>query len=206
MEWLFLLLVGGFLVALLWAYLRQRQPSATPPQNGINLASEAMTQGLLERADTLKQAYARVLEQKDGGIFRPESQLPASKEAIKAALLLCALVDVSRIKRKRDTATLHHYQVGYGCLAHFLTGEGRVKDSRWPTEVLAQIDPAQQDLHPQNPAQTIENAVIFPGFDSPSPVEFLRLCEEFARRFDALTDRELGQVEGLRIRTALLGA
>jgi hypothetical protein len=153
--------------------------------------------GLMQRANTLREAYARVLEKKSSGIIRPESHLPASKEEIKAALLLCALSTVSKANRKPDTATLHHYQVSYGFLAHFVADETlATRPQEWKA-VSKREDVARRE---------ITDAAMPRQVDSLSPVEFLNLCEEFAQRFDALTDRERGRAEGLRIRAALLGA
>jgi hypothetical protein len=197
MEWLFLCLAGGCLVALYWAFRHhKRAPSKTGPGDAT-LPSEASMHGLIQRANTLREAYARVLEKKGSGIIRPESHLPASKEEIKAALLLCALATVSKANRQPDTATLHHYQVSYGFLAHFVADETLEKRTQEGKAVSKRDGAARPE---------ITDAAMPRQVDSLSPVEFLNLCEEFAQRFDALTDRERGRAESLRIRAALLGA
>ncbi len=205
MEWLLLGLVGGLLAALYWAYRHARRPSADRAHGHAALASEATMCGLMQRANALREAYAQVLEKRDSGIIRPESHLPASKEEIKAALLLCALSTVSKADRRPDTATLHHYQVSYGFLAHFVAEETHEKRPRECDGVSARDESAGQDFGACAVAQKTSEAATRRQADSLSPVEFLNLCEEFAQRFDALTDRERGQAEGLRIRTALVG-
>jgi hypothetical protein len=160
----------------------------------------------MQRANALKRAYALVLETTDRGLIRPESHLPASKEAIKAALLLCALSSVSTVHRRRDTATLHHFQVSYGFLAHFVGDETVEGPPQAGEQQSARDDSARQEVGAAATEPASTDAAPPRRADSPSPVEFLTLCEEFAQRFDALTDRERGQAEGLRIRAALLDA
>ena len=211
MEWLLLLLVAGVIANLLWAYAHKRQPSATPGTNDVTLSSEAVFWGLIQKADTLKEAYARVLEQKDRGIIRAESDLPASKEQLKAALLLCAFFQYHKANGQLDTALFDHFQVGFGYLAFFVADEGRAKRSRKLMEIADQHE--RQDFDPRvlmEKIKEMEEIPIAPTFDRPSlfecpsPIEMDKLHEEFAQRFEALTDPARSQAEGLRIRNALL--
>lgn len=190
MEWLFLCLVGAVVVVLYWAHRhrRRRLPNAV---NDASIPSTAAMRGLMQRADMLREGYARALETKDAGIVRPESHLPASKEEIKAALLLGALSAVSKANRQPDAAALHHYQVSYGFLAYFVTAESLAKRPE-----KREVDSS----HADSTGREVDICAV-----AISPVEFLNLCEEFAQRFDALTDRERGQAESHRIRAALLG-
>jgi hypothetical protein len=61
------------------------------------------------------------------------------------------------------------------------------------------------EVGPGVSGQRVADGPRMPELDAPSPLEFLNLCEEFAQRFDALTDRERGRAESLRIHTALSG-
>jgi len=197
------------------AYYQQRQIKTAEPaakaSEGHADTERALWAGVvLGKADALREAYGRVLEEK-GGLPIGESRLPASKEAIKAAIVLGAWFHRdSPGFRERGLA---RFQVAYASLACVQPDEVAERENL-ATRAFMQIgdtaglaDPARLSQLEKNEFLT-ELERILPNFlegaRALSGEEFGRLCDEFALRLAALDDPEKRPAEAERIRKALL--
>jgi hypothetical protein len=89
---------------------------------------------MLKVAETLRVAYARVVERK-GSFVMAESELPASKEKTKAALLLCA--HVATLNGQLGEKMVNAVKSCYSSLADFVADEDRAKAGRANGEAIS---------------------------------------------------------------------
>ena len=171
------------------------------------LPPEAIVYAMIQTADTLLEAYGRVLESKQPrGILLAESELPASKDKIKAALILRTFFYKSQGKLDKNMyeQMYSHHQIGYGYLASFVS-EGVAAKSRKEAELMGGIPEIQRTG--QIDPKWLEG---FKKYHTPSEVigryseQFLMLCDEFARRLETLDDPSKKKEEFTVLRQALL--
>ncbi len=172
------------------------KPEAEPP------SQEATIYAMVHVAETLKDAYARLFETKGQGVLRPESSLPASKEKLKAALLLVAMYH--KLKKRLDRAEFDRFQVCYGLLADFVSDDMAEKSRKF-LELARDPDAARGQEDPKWLAgQILKTSIPIEEMGS-SNQEFSRLCEEFEHRLSTLDDPARKAQEFAVIRDALLG-
>ncbi len=158
---------------------------------------------MLQVAETLKDAYAKLLQMKGQGALRHESILPASKEKIKAALILVAFWH--KRNGSLDKVRFGNIQVCYGFLADFVSDEVAEK-SRQFSDLVRDADSAKKRQEDPNwlAGEILKTEIPIESMKS-STQEFSRLCEEFNHRLNALDDPARKGQEFAVIRKALLG-
>lgn len=134
-----------------------------------------------DRADRIVGSYSDLLEKPDGRVWRPHSLLPATKEEIKAAILIVGL----RLSRQGELSeeVLETLRTTYGMLADFVPDHTAKKITAYHkaqqgirTALEGQVDrvPPVFDL-PPSPSADIEAATD----------DFAALMDEFDRRFQS---------------------
>jgi hypothetical protein len=88
-------------------------PEALPP--------EAILYAMNQTAQAIREAYARVVEHKEPGFFRAESLLPASRDKIKAAIVLSAFIH--KLQGQFDKHLHDAFIICYSVLADFVPDE-----------------------------------------------------------------------------------
>lgn len=155
------------------------------------LPPEAILYAMLQTADTVIEAYGRALQRKDTtNMFLAESELPASKDKIKAALVFRAFFHKSQAqldKRMYDLMYSHHQTV-YGYLANFVSEEIAAR-SRKEAELMGGVPEIQRkgQIDPKW-LEEFRRYLTPPEEIGRYGKEFDRLCDEFARRLAALDD------------------
>ena len=187
----------------------QEQTSPGPSEDAIFLA-------MGQRADTIRGAYLNVMEREATGYFRAESELPASKDKVKAALILSAWT--LRSGGKLDKRLYGAYRNAYGHLADFVSDE-LVARSRKEAELRGQVPQTHPGLVPKWKAAIVLAAWIFKSQGKLAELkkcrtlgeeyqrlgeEFIVLCDEFGRRLEALDVPSKMAKEKMLIQQALL--
>ena len=158
---------------------------------------------MLQVAETLRHAYARLLQMEGQGMLRSASILPASKEKIKAALVLVALYH--KANGTLDAAALETMGICYGFLADFVSDDVAEK-SRKHTELLLDPETLKRGLEdPAWLARKLSKATPPSEEMNSSNQEFAHLCDEFKDRLNALADPARKSQEFAVIRNILLG-
>ncbi len=97
------------------------------------LSPEAIFYAMIQTAETIREAYGRSVERKVPGYFRADSELPASKDKIKAALVLTAFH--RKAAGQLDKCMHDVFYMCYGYLAHYVS-EDIVLRERKKAELL----------------------------------------------------------------------
>ena len=161
-----------------------RTGKARDYQNGTALPSEAVILAMGQTADTIRRAYARVMEHKATGYFRPESDLPASKGKIKAAIILTAWFYQSQ--GKLDKAMHDAYQVAYGHLADFVPDELAARSTK-EAELTSVIPAMHPGIDPFWLEELKRYHVLGEEYQRLAE-QFINLRAEFDQRLEALSD------------------
>jgi hypothetical protein len=171
------------------------------------LPPEAILYAMVQTADTVNEAYGRALQRKDTkSIFLAESELPASKDKIKAALVFRAFFYKSQGKLDKPMYERMYssHQTCYGYLANIVSEEVAAR-SRKEAELMGDIPEIQRKG--QFDPKWFEE---FEKYSTPPEEigrygeQFLTLCGEFARRLEALDDPSKKAKELAVLRQALL--
>jgi len=83
---------------------------------------EAIAYAMNQTAQAIRVAYARAVEHEEPGFFRAESRLPASRDKIKAAMVLSAFVH-KKLQGQLDKHFLDALLMCYSTLADFVPDE-----------------------------------------------------------------------------------
>jgi hypothetical protein len=202
MESVFLIF-GALIAIAIWLYYAN-STRAVPTKSETDSPSPVdITYAMLQVAETLKNAYSRLLQMKGQGMLRPASMLPASKEKIKAALVLVALYH--KAKGKLDKAGFEMIQKCYGHLADFVSDDVAEKSRKWCELTL---DPETLKRGQENPIwlsrEISKGAYPIEEMNTSNQV-FAHLCDEFEHRLNALDDPAGKSQEFAVIRKVLLG-
>jgi hypothetical protein len=223
-------LVENFITAILQAQDRKKKSSeydlfkrrltatvqAAEEQQSPGASEDAIFLTMGRRADTIRIAYLQVMERKATGYFRAESELPASKGEVKAALILSAWT--LRSGGKLDKRLHGAYRNAYGHLADFVSDE-LVARSIKQGDLRGQVPQTHPGLVPKWKAVIVMVAWIFKSQGKLGEIkkhrtlgeeyqrlgqEFIVLCDEFGRRLEALDDPSKMAEEKMLIQQALL--
>lgn len=200
-----LLIIGAMIGLGIWQYVKSK--GAAPTKCATSpLSPEATIYAMIQVAETVKDAYARVLE-KGQSVLRPESTLPASREKIKAALAMVAFWH--KRQGSLDKAGFDLHQLCYGGLACFVSDDVAERDrkrSELMPELLVEIKREKRTTENvrQLAGELLGLGNIF-GEMATSMEDVLRLYDEFAQRLNTLDDPARRAQEFAVIRRALLG-
>ena len=206
MEWVlpvfFCLLAAGLILLLVCPRLKQKRAVAKRDGGDTLRRADEIFRGVQLKAGIICDAYGKLLQSEHTGFVRRESDLPASREKIKASIIL--QTHSLKLDGQLSNDYLNSVQVAFGGLAIFVADEQAVRSERFFQVSKDVVErPPTDAVEREKLVEKLKDLDLSNPTPSPDADEFSRLCDEFKERMDALTDPQRGPQELLRIMSIL---